>query len=114
MSGYATQYKRAPLLELGPTTAKRGPETCHMTQNKARQGNKIVFLRLPWAQEGGSSNLHAPTTYCFIFNSLLFITNALLPELGSKYKPRRFLPRDVAPPGSPPNSRPSCRCWSAG
>jgi hypothetical protein len=44
----------------------------------------------------------------------LFITNALLPELGSKYKPRRFLPRDVAPPGSPPNSRPSCRCWSAG
>src|ERR1700722_14328329 len=31
---------------------------------------RSLVARLPWAQEVWSSNLHAPTTYMFVFNSL--------------------------------------------
>src|SRR5580704_13590061 len=47
---------------LGPTTAKLGPNPCTMTQNKARRTNKIDFLQRPWAQEVRGPTPRAPTT----------------------------------------------------
>ncbi len=47
---------------LGPNTAKLDAKPRTMTQNKARQTNKIDFLQLPWAQEVRGSNPRAPTT----------------------------------------------------
>jgi hypothetical protein len=41
------------------------------------------ILRLPWAQEVWSSNLHAPTTYFFVFNSILLVLCASETQLGS-------------------------------
>ena len=54
---------------LGPTTDKLGLKPCTETQNKAKRVYHIAFKSLPWAQEVWSSNLGAPTTYFFNFNS---------------------------------------------
>jgi hypothetical protein len=64
-------------------------------------------IRLTWAQEVWSSNLHAPTIYFFIFNSLLLMPVAAEPDLGSIWvqiqASRRTLLRDAALPGSRAN-----------
>jgi hypothetical protein len=65
------------------------------------------MARLPWAQEVWSSNLHAPTTYFFVFNLLCLTWSASEPELGRFWvqiqAARRFPLRDVALPGSRAN-----------
>jgi hypothetical protein len=62
-----------------------------MTQNKARRTNKIVFLQLPWAQEVRGSNPRAPTTYFFVFNSLLLMPLASEPLAGARRRLRPVL-----------------------
>jgi hypothetical protein len=63
--------------------------------------------RLDWAREVWSSNLHAPTNYFFVFNSIWLTPTESEPELGSIWVQiqvsRRSLPRDAALPGSRAN-----------
>jgi len=72
-------------------------------RESARRDNYLAFLSLPWAQEVWSSNLHAPTTYFLVFNSILPVLSAPELELGSIWvqiqAARRFRPRDAVLPG---------------
>jgi len=76
---------------LGPTTDKPGPKPCTVTQNKARRVNKIAFLSLSWAQEVSSSNLGAPTTQFFIFDSPATHTSGPGTDLAVNFGPDRRL-----------------------
>ena len=47
--------------DVGPLAAEYRPKPCYKTQNKARRACKMLFSRLPWAQEARGSNPRAPT-----------------------------------------------------